>query len=163
MQFLHLFHEVYPACEDLKKNRLSYPYAVRIPDKEKRVEFEKMLANEGFECVVHENGYPVVYVNLTLKRFGNAVKAAASGTIDGGKLHERDEFVENIYNRYQTDESFRKSESNNYALSAALSILGAIRGIARNQNCSDKKYKEFEIGRIREGLDVISEFLEEVK
>ena len=161
MQFLHLFHEVYPPGDDPKKNRKTYPYAVIIRDKEERAEFAEMLLNDGFERVTYECGISVMYVNFTLKRFGNAVKAVSSGTIDG-ELHEKDEFMENIYNRYKTDEAFRKQLSNNYALSAALRIVGAVKGILRNSNCSDRRYIQFEKGQIEEAISEIKDFMEEV-
>ncbi len=142
MQFLHLFHEVYPPCDDYTKNRISYPYSVRIADVEERIAFEEMLERDGFECAVHENGYPVLYVNFTLKRFGNAVKAAASGCI--GPLYEKDDFMENVYTPYMTSPSARAILTNNYAQSAALSLSGSLKRLVVNRNVSVQSYFDYE-------------------
>ena len=142
MQFLHLFHEVYPPCDDYTKNRISYPYSVRIPDVEERIAFEEMLERDGFECVVHENGYQVLYVNFTLKRFGNAVKAAASGCI--GPLYEKDDFMENVYTPYMTSPAARAILTNNYAQSAALSLSSSLKRLVVNRNVSVQSYFDFE-------------------
>ena len=143
MQFLHLFHEVYPPCDDYTKNRISYPYSVRIPDIEERLEFEDMLENDGFECVIHENGYPVIYVNFTLKRFGNAVKAASSGSINRTLL-EKEEFINKLYIPYMTNPTVRALLSNNYAQSAALHLSGSINTLVTNEKLHDASLVDFE-------------------
>ena len=142
MEFLHLFHEVYPPCDDYSKNRISYPYSVRIPDVEERIAFEEMLKRDGFECVIHENGYQVIYVNFTLKRFGNAVKAAASSCI--GPLCEKDDFMESVYTPYMTSPFARAILTNNYAQSAALSLSGSLKRLVMNRNVIEQNYLDYE-------------------
>ncbi len=143
MQFLHLFHEVYPPCDDYTKNRISYPHSVRIPDVEERIKFEKMLERDGFDCVVGENGYPVIYVNFTLKRFGNAVKAASSGCINR-TLFEKDEFMKKVYTPYMTNASVRAILGNNYVQSAALSLSGSINTLVVNGKLHNASLIDFE-------------------
>ncbi len=155
MEFLHLYYEVYPHCDDELKNRISYPYAVRITDIEERIAFEKMLERYGFDCVIQENGYQVVYVNFTLKRFGNAVKPVYSGCI--GHIYEKAEFMDKAYIPYTTNPTARAILSNNYAQSAAIKLSGAANMIVTNSNVFNKSYMDYEKGEIEKAKKQINE------
>ena len=162
MQFLHLYYEDYPAGDNPEKHRLSYPYAVIIRDKDERAEFAEMLERDGFKRVTFEHGISVMYVNFTLKRFGYAVKAVSSGTIDND-LHEKSEFMENIYSRYKSDESYQQDLENNYALSAARSIVSSIGTLMKNRTCIDKRFFDYEFRRIEMDMAEVRRFMEEFR
>ena len=147
-QFLHLFHEAYPPCDDYNKNRISYPYSIRIPDIEERIAFEDMLERDGFECVSHENGYPVVYVNFTLRRFGNAVKAVSSSSINR-ELLDKDSFLKNLYIPFMTNPTARSLLSNNYAQSAALELSGSINTLIINAKIHVESFSNYEKNKIK--------------
>lgn len=99
------------------------PYAVRIPEPEKRAELEKVPDADGLKGVVWENTYPVMYVNFTLKRYGRNVKACGSASING-ELMTQAQFMENIYSRYKSDPAFREGVCDNYFISAAIALAG---------------------------------------
>ena len=95
--FLELYYKDYPnLCEP---SRRSLPYSIIIRSPEQRKMFEEMLRKDGFQCVVSENGYPCMYVNFTLKRYGRSMKPCASGSINA-KPTTQEEFMDQIYSKY---------------------------------------------------------------
>lgn len=82
--FMELYYNHYK--EDCRscywREEKSLPYSILIHDKERRLELEKLLLDHGFTCVVHENEYPLMYVNMNLRRFGRNVKACSSAAIN---------------------------------------------------------------------------------
>lgn len=102
--FMELYYEHYMEnCRSVYWNEpKSLPYAVRIPDKAERADLERILNDAGFSCVVHENEYPVMYVNFTLKRYGRNVKACRSSTVNETLL-TKEQFLTDIFAKYQSN------------------------------------------------------------
>ena len=95
--FLKLYYKDYHNVHE--PSQRSLPYSIMIRSPEQRKIFEEMLRKDGFECVVPENGYPCMYVNFTLKRYGRSVKPCASGSINAEPMTQ-EEFVKQIYIHY---------------------------------------------------------------
>ncbi|WP_311561731.1 hypothetical protein [Peptoniphilus duerdenii] len=94
--------EVY--YENYKKNcRGAYweeplftPYGVYDRDPENRESFYDFLISEGFECVNWNSSYPLVLVNLELKRFGLIYLPIAHGCVDS-RRYTIQEFLDEVY------------------------------------------------------------------
>lgn len=115
--FMELFYQNYSKKGD--DAFVSLPYSVLIREQKERESFEQILLQDGFQCVVGENTYPLMYVNFTLKRFGRNVKACGSSTINKVPF-SKDTFLSEIYLKYKTDSAFRMDLENNWGISAAI-------------------------------------------
>ena len=147
MSFLELYYGHYKEnCnKDYGTEPISLPYAVRIPDKQKRREFEDMFQRDGFECVVGENGYPCMYVNFTLKRYGRSVKPCSSGAVNPEPM-TLEAFMRDVYEEYHRDAEFGKKPENNYLQSARICLDRSIDCLANNRDkrTVNKEYLEYE-------------------
>lgn len=141
--FMELFYEDC-SCGSYWENNISLPYAIQIPDKEDRLVIEEILNEDGFKCAVHENGYPVMYVNFTLRRYGRSVKPCKSSCINE-KLLTKEQFLNNIYKRFKEDPSFQKSLCSNYAESARISLALVEKELQDNlaQGRTSERYLKF--------------------
>lgn len=108
--FMELYYEHYKEnCKGCYwEEEKTLPYSILIQEREKREELEKVLLDNGFECVVYENGYPLMYVNLTLKRFGRNEKACGSSTINHAPM-SLDQFKTEILIPYLERENTTKT------------------------------------------------------
>ena len=139
---MELYYENYYSN---RKGYCSLPYAIRIPDRERRAAFGAMLKEEGFQCVVGENEYPVMYVNFTLKRYGRNVKACGSSAMNKELLTE-EQFMTEIFARYKNDAEFRAKLENNYYESAKKKVESYIRLL--------KSWDIMDLAQLREKKDV---------
>lgn len=160
--FLELFYKNYrDMCRDKYwEEPVSLPYSVIIRDREERATFEKMLRQDGFECVVGENGHCCMYVNFTLKRYGRNVKACGSASINSQPLSKA-EFMEKVYLSWQKNTKARKEMENNFVLSAQISLRETERILERNicAGLADEdfiRWAEDEISRYKQYLRSIT-------
>ncbi|MGM9670668.1 MAG: hypothetical protein ACI3XD_03735 [Oscillospiraceae bacterium] len=148
--FLELYYENYAKKyrEQYWEEWVSLPYAVRIPERNDRASLEAVLTCAGFRCVVHENGYPVMYVNFTLRRYGRSVKACSSGKINE-KLMNKEQFLE-LFHRYKSEGDFHNKLSNNYKESSELELrqLKQCLEINRRKGRNDASLQQFIENRI---------------
>lgn len=121
--FLELYYQHYAArCRGAYWiEYISLPYAIHMPELQERQELEQRLLADGFQCVVHENTHPVMYVNFTLKRFGRNIKACGASSINP-ILMTKAQFDNEIYAKYKKEPTFRRTLENNYFLSASIQI-----------------------------------------
>ena len=133
--------------------RASLPYAVRVPERERRAALAQMLEDAGFACVVRENGFPVLYVNFTLRRYGRNIRPCASASINPGLMTEAE--FRNLFRRYQEDEAFRARLSDHFLESLERRRRGILKDIERDaresggrdtafQQCCRKRLAELE-------------------
>ena len=110
--FQELYYEHYreTCSERYWEEEKILPYSVLIYEQEKREELEKLLLDNGFRCVVYENGYPLMFVNLPLKRFGRNVKACGSSAINKTPMSYED-FKEKILYPYLENEGEKETKS----------------------------------------------------
>lgn len=114
--FLELYYEHYAENCNGKywEEAESLPHGFFIREETLRREMDAALDREGFQCVCGENGYPLVLVNFTLKRYGRIPKAAGTATINDVD-YTYDQFISLL-------EKFRNAAAagrlkNNYAIS----------------------------------------------
>lgn len=72
------------------------PYGVKIPEETEREAFKSFLLSEGFTCVSWNSIYPIVLINLELKRFGLNYLPVTHRCVED-KLRTVTEFLTEIY------------------------------------------------------------------
>lgn len=75
---------------------ISMPYGVRIYDYELREGFSAFLKSEGFKCVNWNSTYPVILVNMELKRFGLIYLPCKHSSVND-RLYTLKEFLSEVY------------------------------------------------------------------
>lgn len=131
--FMELYYKNYREHSkgEYRNEPISLPFAILIPDPERRREFERMLLSDGFQCVVAENEYPYMYVNFTLKRYGRNVKACRSNSINKEAMTEQ-KFLRKVYRYWKRSIWVRKMLEDNYALSARIQLRDTKCTLANN-------------------------------
>ena len=162
--FMELYYQNY---RERRGNRywedpVSLPFAVGIRDRERRAKFEEMLHEDGFQCVVWENGHGCMYVNFTLKRYGRNVAPAGSAAINKIPMTE-EEFMERVYLPWKRDEHIRIALEHNYEVSARIELESWKRILERNTDTGRPdgfftEYAEKKIRRYERYLERLNTF-----
>lgn len=106
---LEVYYENYKNCKGAYwEEEKILPYAVREPDFYKREKFYRFLKHCGFRCVTWNYDYPVVLVNMRLRRFGLVYRACMHASLDDCKLYSLEEFLIK-FNKYSEFLSFENN------------------------------------------------------
>ena len=74
----------------------SLPYAVKFVEEVSKLEMAKILERDGFACVNGLNEYPVLLINLELRRWASITRACKHSSVDD-RLYSYEDFVKEIY------------------------------------------------------------------
>ncbi len=149
MALIDLYYKIYIPHTPCPRENISYPYRVRIPDIEERMEFETMLEKDGFKRVNDDEGKELVFINFTLRRFGNADEQDNCAYIIPKQDYSKDEFMEKIYIPFMTNAFTRAMLSNNYLQSAALHLANAENALIAGSD----KYDQNIIGEMNKAIE----------
>lgn len=74
----------------------SLPYSVKFSDEASKCEMADTLNRAGFTCVNGLNNYPVLLINLELKRWASITKPCKHSSIND-RLYSYQDFLDEIY------------------------------------------------------------------
>jgi hypothetical protein len=76
--------------------KISLPYSVKFTNDESKREMAAILNEAGFACVNGLNEYPVLLINLELKRWASITKPCKHSSVND-RLYAYADFLKEIY------------------------------------------------------------------